>query len=384
MRNDCPRYPINFLEKSIKPDPIMKKIGTIPAHTHLRTYLVLGYGLFIVYASLSPFSGWQDQGLEVHAVLTMPLLMQYTSFDVIINLLVYLPLGLLSGLALQTRCGVAVAVLVATLCGATLSAMKEYAQMYLPARVSSNLDLLTNVGGTLLGALLAASIAPRAWFSLHLPLWRTRLFRNERGESFGLALVLLWVFAQINPSLPMLGSVFISEVARAPFVAAQPEPFRWMESLATLLNMLMLGTLLLILLRTGRHVINVLLPLLFVVAMTKFIMAVTLLKSWALLLWINGEAMLGICVSVMLLIAVNQLPRVQLMRLAILSALGYWILAYWVLSAGNPSVAMHLYQWNYGHLLNYNGLSQAVAWAFPLLTVGYLWHTNNLWHQNKK
>jgi hypothetical protein len=94
--------------------------------------------------------------------------------------------------------------------------------------------------------------------------------------------------------------------------------------------------------------------------------------------------MLGICVSVMLLIAVNQLPRVQLMRLAILSALGYWILAYWVLSAGNPSVAMHLYQWNYGHLLNYNGLSQAVAWAFPLLTVGYLWHTNNLWHQNKK
>jgi hypothetical protein len=34
---------------------------------------------------------------------------------------------------------------------------------------------------------------------------------------------------------------------------------------------------------------------------------------------------------------------------------------------------MRLYQWHFGHLLNYNGLSQTVMLAFPLLLLGYLW-----------
>jgi len=175
----------------------------------------------------------------------------------------------------------------------------------------------------------------------------------------------------------MLGNVFISEVARAPFVVVQPEPFNWMESMAVLLNMLMLGMLLLTLLRVRRHAASTLLLVLFAVAVAKFTAAAMLLKSWALLLWLNGEAMLSIFAGVLLLAATSRLPRKQLLRCAALVTLGYWVLAHWILDSGEPSAAMRLYQWNYAHLLNYNGLSQIIAFVFPVLMFGYLWRVRN-------
>lgn len=355
----------------------MKETIVVSSRARLRTYLAAGYALFIVYASLSPFSGWQEQGLAFSAVLALPLLQQYTWFDAAANLLGYLPFGLLLGLALRARFNVSRTLLLALLGGVLLSAMMEYMQMYLPVRISSNLDLLANSSGTLAGALLAVSIAPREWFALHLTYWRMRLFHGGGGVDFGLALVVLWMFAQINPSLPMLGNVFISEVARAPFVVVQPVPFNWMESMAVLLNMLMLGMLLLTLLRMRRQAASMLLLVLCTVAVAKFAAAAMLLKSWALLLWLNGEAMFGIFMGVLLVISVSRLSRTQLSKCAALVALGYWVLAYGILDSGEPSAAMRLYQWNYGHLLNYNGLSQTITFVFPFLMLGYLWRAES-------
>lgn len=351
----------------------MKEASATSSRVRLRTYLAAGYALFIVYASLSPFSGWQEQGLKFSAVLAFPLLQQYTWFDAAVNLLGYLPFGLLLGLALRARLNLRWSVLLATLGGIVLSAMMEYAQMYLPVRISSSLDLLANSSGALVGAVLAVNIAPREWFALHLAYWRMHFFHGGRGVDFGLALVALWMFAQINPSLPMLGNVFISEVARAPFVVVQTKPFNWVESTAVLLNLLMLGMLLLTLLRIRRQAVSTLLLVLCAVAVAKFTASAILLKSWALLLWLNGEAMLGIFSGALLLITVSGLSRTQLLKYAALVALGYWVLAHWVLDSGEPSAAMRMYQWNYGHLLNYNGLSQTIAYVFPFLMLGYLW-----------
>ncbi len=351
----------------------MSVIHVTSSRAHLRTYLAAAYALFIMYASLSPFSGWQGQGLEFSAVLEAKLLLQYTWFDVTANLLAYLPFGLLLGLVLRARCGALWSVLLATLGGLALSATMEYAQMYLPSRISSNLDLLTNSGGALLGALLAVGIAPRAWFALHLTRWRIRLFHGSGEADFGLTLVALWMFAQINPSLPMLGSVFISKAARAPFAVVQSEPFSWLASAAVALNLLMLGMLLLTLLRQRRHALNALLLVLCAVALAKFAAAAVLLKSWALLLWLNSEAMLGLFAGVLLLLAAMQLPRARLLWCAALVTLAYLVLAHGILDSGVPAVSMRLYQWNYGHLLRYNGLSQSIALAVPVMLLAYLW-----------
>jgi VanZ family protein len=343
----------------------------------LRTYLAAWYVLFIVYGSLSPFTGWQDQGLDFLAVLTAPLAQTYTWFDTVINLLAYFPFGLLLGLTLRAHMGTGWSLLLTTLGGIALSAAMEYTQMYLPSRVSSNLDLFTNSISTLAGALLAISIAPRAWFALHLTRWRMRFFHTHGSRDFGLALVALWMFAQINPSLPMLGNVFISEVARPLFEVVHNAPFSWLECMAVTLNLLMLGMLLLTLLRQRRHAVSALLLVLSLVALAKFAAAAVLLKSWALLLWLNSEAMLGIFTGALLLVAASWLPRTRLVWIAALTSLAYLVLAHWVLDIGSPSAAMRLYHWHYGHLLNYNGLSQTIALAFPFLLLGYLWHVRN-------
>lgn len=355
----------------------MKEIPLLSTRAGLRRYLVVGYALFIVYASLTPFSGWQEQGLEFFAVLSAPLTQTYTLFDVIINLLAYLPLGLLLGLTLRTRLAPGWNVLLAVLVSMLLSAAMEYAQMYLPVRTSSNLDVLSNTLGALVGALLALSIAPSAWFALHLTRWRMRSFHRGSAVDFGLALVALWMFAQVNPSLPMLGNVFISEVAHQPFAAAPYEPFKWLECSAVVLNLLLLGALLLTLLRQRRDAVIALVAVLAVVALVKFVAAALLLKSWALLLWLNSEAMLGLLVGFLLLyLGMGLSHRVTLMLAGAVAAALLFI-AFFVLDGNDPASARSIYHWHYGHLLNYNGLSQTIALSFPFLLLGYLWSIRN-------
>ncbi len=338
----------------------------------LRRYLVAGYAVFIIYASLSPFFGWQEQGLAFWEVLTAPLGLTYTAFDALSNLLAYLPFGLLLALTFRIHFGNGRSVLLATLVATSLSVTMEYLQLYLPSRTSSNADILTNSIGALGGAVLAVSIMQRAWF-IRVTEWRIGLFRRGAGVDYGLALVMLWMFAQINPSLPMLGNVFITEVAPRFFSALSPPQFDIWESMAVALNLLMVGALLLTLLRVRRHVVVGLALLLSVVALAKFFAAALLLKSWALMLWLNSEAMLGIVVGSLLIAAIAWLPPRFLIWAAALGALSYVVLANWVLDSGTPSAAMRLYQWRYGHLLNYNGLSQTVSLVFPLLLGGYLW-----------
>jgi len=350
----------------------MREIPVIQSSARLRRYLTIGYTLLIVYASLSPFTGWRNQGLEFSAVLTAPLWQTYSPFDAIVNLLAYIPLGLLLALAMHERVGAVWNVVLATLGGMMLSTTMEYVQMYLPVRTSSNFDLLTNSSGTLVGALLAVSIAPSAWFAL-LAHWRQSLIRPGKTVDFGLALIALWMFAQINPSLPMLGNIFISEAARHPFSAMPTEPFSWLESMAVALNLLTLGCLLLTLLHQRRHAVIGLMLVLCAVALVKFIAAALLLKSWALLLWVNGEAMLGIFTGLLLLAAATRLPNTLISWFAALAALSYLGVAHGMLNSGTPSSTMRLYHWQEGHLLTYNGLSQVILLLFPLLMLGYLW-----------
>src|SRR4030067_851839 len=125
----------------------------------LRTWLATGYALFIVYASRAPFSGWRAQGMDFIEMLGMPLRLTYTAFDAALNLLSYLPFGLLVGLALRARVGTVASVIISLFLGVLLSAGMEYLQMYLPARISSNMDMLSNSAGMLTGAVVTVGIS---------------------------------------------------------------------------------------------------------------------------------------------------------------------------------------------------------------------------------
>lgn len=356
----------------------MKESFITETRARLRTWLAIGYTLFIAYASLSPFSEWREQGLDFSDVLAAPLALTYTAFDTVINLLSYLPFGLLVGLTLRARFNTTISALLALCLGVLLSAGMEYLQMYLPGRISSNMDLLSNSLGTLAGTLLAMSITSRIWLFSCMTHWRGNLFYHGKEMDFGLALLALWIFGQINPSLPMLGNVFISEAAHQPFAMLPPTPFDIWESSAVALNLLMLGTLMLTLLRVPRNTVTVLLVILSVVALAKFITAALLLKSWALLLWINSEAMLGMLLGMLLLFAMLWLPRRAAIASGAAVTLGYFVIVNFVFDDNTPAAAMSIYHWHYGHLLNYNGLAQTIALVFPLLLLLHLWRTRKV------
>lgn len=355
----------------------MKHIDNITPRYRLHRYLTVGYALFIIYASLTPFTGWQEQGLYFIDVLAAPIIQTFTWFDFILNCLAYIPFGFLLAYMLRYHWPAVHVLTGATLAGIFLSLAMEYTQMYLPARVSSNSDLFSNTMGTFCGSLFALSIANYAWFA-RIKIWHYKWFKHGRISDFGLALLALWIFAQTNPSLPMLGSVFVSAVARWPFDIVPAARFSLMECAEVALNLLLLGILLLTLMRERRYTINTLLLVLSGVTLIKFIAAAVLLKSWALLLWLDSEALLGILGGLLLLIIAMRLSHNWLLGFGALAAIFYLTLVQNMLLGSSPSASMRLYHWHYIHLLNYNGLSQLVNFLFPVLLMGYLWRTGIL------
>jgi VanZ family protein len=177
-------------------------------HRSSASPLALLYAALIVYASLYPFSGWRVPGVPLLAFLAAPWPRWWTGFDLVSNLVGYLPLGaLLFGALVRTgtRTGPAWGLAVAS--GTLLSLGLEFTQNFLPQRVASNLDLALNALGTLIGVALAWLIH-RSGGVEHWQAARDRWFIGRSAG--GLALLLLWPIGLLFP-LPVplgMGQVF--------------------------------------------------------------------------------------------------------------------------------------------------------------------------------
>ena len=109
--------------------------------------------MVILYASLQPFAGWRMPPDEVLGFLTAPWPRYITASDIALNVVAYLPLGAMLYFALCPPLAPAVACALATLLAAALSLALESAQMFLPLRIASNVDLMSNSAGAAAGAL---------------------------------------------------------------------------------------------------------------------------------------------------------------------------------------------------------------------------------------
>lgn len=348
----------------------------LPPRYRLHRYLAVAYMLLIVYASLTPFAGWREQGLNFIDVLFAPLNQTFTWFDAILNCISYLPFGFFLAYMQRNHWSAAYVLILATFTGLAVSTAMEFAQLFLPVRVSSNIDLLSNTLGSFCGAVIAVTITRYTWF-MRIKTWHEQWLKADKATDFGLALLVLWMFAQVNPTLPMLGSVFVSAIARWRFDIVKADPFNWLECAEVTLNMLLLGILILTLMRDRRHTLSALLGVLVTITLIKFIAAATLLKSWALLLWLDSEAILGIISGFLLLLAVMKAPPAWLLKVSGLAAIFYLMAVLNLFHSSSPSTVMRLYHWHYAHLLNYTGLSQLINLVFPVLLLGYLWRTVN-------
>ena len=120
-------------------------------------WLLVLWGLFIVYATLLPFNFSAPSELVVQRLqrLWAAPLKGGSWADVYGNVLLFVPWGLLLAMALARRgAGFIVAIAVAMCTGAFLSGSVELAQLFAPRRACSFIDLVTNSFGATVGALI--------------------------------------------------------------------------------------------------------------------------------------------------------------------------------------------------------------------------------------
>ena len=156
----------------------------------------------ILYLSLYPFADWALRRPSPWAWLSMGLPRFYSWGDMIVNVGAYAGFGYLTVRQFQQRLGLWGAVLVASVGGCLLSFSMESIQSYLPRRVPSLLDLITNGLGALLGAALVVALT----YSPRLQRMRTRIGHlalghesEHRHRRFAAVLLILWVAGQIVP-----------------------------------------------------------------------------------------------------------------------------------------------------------------------------------------
>lgn len=353
---------------------------------------VLGlYTALIVYASWYPFSGWRSLGLSPLAYLADPLPQYLTVFDVVTNVLGYMPFGALAMLAVYPRWRGAAAVALAFGLGVELSGTMEAVQTYLPTRVASNLDLAANALGALLGAAL---IAPATGALLDRGLLRRmRLLWFRRDSAALVCLAALWPFATMFPSPRLFGLgdwpralwLHADSTMQDPLLAWFPAAWHvqtwpshllaalpddaWEALIATLM-LFAAGALASLPMRSRAPRVRLLLVL---VALTVFVkIGATFLQSVAGLVfdWATPGALAGLAGGTLVMLLALRLPRRW--RAALAAAALVIALLLVNLLPVNPYFDVTLADWRQGRYLHFNGLAHWLAWIWPYAALGWL------------
>lgn len=346
--------------------------------------LALIYSALIVFASLFPFDGWRAQGIDPLVFLLAPLPPPYwTGFDIATNVVGYAPLGFLLVLALLRSGWPQGAVLVATLAGGLLSLAMEFLQIYLPRRVPSNLDLLLNAGGALLGALTAALLerlgAIDRWSD-----FKGRWFVPD--ASGAIVLLALWPLALLFPAaVPFgLGQVLERLEATLTDVLADTPFLEWLPVRETALDPLspsgellcvMLGLLAPCLLgycvvrSVGRRALLAFM----VVALGTTLTALSSALSWGPVHaweWMGLPARVGLWAALAVAVMLLALPR-RACAAVLLVAL-VWHLALLNQAPTSAYFAQTLQIWEQGRFIRFYGLGQWLGWLWPYATLLYV------------
>ena len=158
--------------------------------------LLIGYTALLVYGSLFPFVGWGTPDVSPWQEFLSP--GRVSRADLVLNVLIYLPLGWLAA-RVFAGAGHVRAVLLATLAGSLLSFGVEYLQALLPMRVPSFHDWGWNTLGTFGGAVVHRQLAALGpWIRRTA----TRLVGDGPVPRLGVAVVGVWAAGQLFPFVP--------------------------------------------------------------------------------------------------------------------------------------------------------------------------------------
>lgn len=354
-------------------DPRANREG-FSAHTvRLAWILGLAYLLIVVYASVQPFHGWRMPPPEIARFLGAPWPRYITSEDIFVNLAAYAPLGFLLSIGCGARYGAGRGVLAATLYAAGLSLAMETVQVFLPTRIASNVDLLTNTVGALIGAMAAPLFAPTHILGGKLHAIRHRLFHEGMAADVGLVIVCLWPMTQFHPTAQLFGTGAVRAGFDLPaYSTYTPALALWGEAAVTFFNLLGVGLMVSALMRGAEHRILLIGLVTGAALVLKAISTAALHKAGAPLSWLTPGVTIGLLGGWALLYGATRLPRTGQFALAALCiALATVAIN---LAPDNPyhSVSARLIAAGQSHFLNFSGIVRALSELWPLLALSFL------------
>jgi VanZ family protein len=366
-------------------DPEAPEAPGTPRSSPVARAALLVYLLLIVYASWYPFSGWRSTGLSPFTFLNLTPQRYFTRFDVMVNVVGYAPLGMLLVLAMYPVVRGAWAVLLAALGGILISGAMETVQNYLPSRVPSNLDLLTNSVGALAGALFGALWARSLLDQGRLYRLRRRWFAPHASQ--GLVLLALWPLAQIYPQgylfglgqvLPII-SDWLSEwldtnidlvALLRPGLTMSAEQYWLSETIITACGMSGAALTLLCLTRRGAPRFTLVLLMAGIALLVKTLASSLLFTPENAFIWLTPGAEGGFLIGLIMLSGLAFAPQVAQRRLAVFTL----VLSLVVVNTipANPYFVSTLQSWVQGKFLNFNGAAQFLSLLWPFFALWFL------------
>ena len=356
-----------------------------PQALRIMRFAWLVYALLLIYGSLYPFTDWYWPSEHLEEFLFKSLPRYYTRFDLLVNLLAYAPFGFFTLLALYPRLRSNLALIITLLLSGILSIALESIQGFLAWRIASNLDVLMNTLGALLGALLAL---PACTLLLRYPQirqWRKSWFSHE--ASLGCVLLGLWLAAQIYPQVFMFvvgQSSSLNQFMAIPFLSQlmiHQLFYPFMLMVLTLLHLLAISTLLLLMVYPQFLRWLFLICLLFSVAVFRTVALFIQFDAQQMFSWITIAIVLALFFSLILFYHLQNYPPKSLKIIATLSLILSYALAN--ILPENPYYSLSLDTPVLSSITNLRGLADAINFIWPVLALLFLIYIH-FYHRKKK
>jgi hypothetical protein len=263
------------------------------------------------------------------------------------------------------------AIAFAVCAGVTLSMALEALQAYLPDRIPSNLDVLSNGAGALIGAVLGNAVATRLLDDAAITQLRDRIVVPGPRADLGLVLIGLWLFTQLNPETLLFGSGDLRGVlGLMPSVLHPAQTFIRIEAAVAMTNLVVAALLAgMILAPTGARRVAVLALIAAALAVRTAAFAI-LFEPADAFEWVTPGALTGLAVGTVFALLVPALPRGAAATLAGLLLMAATALVN--IAPENPYLAHTLAAWPQGHFLNFNGLTRLVSLVWPFAALVYV------------
>ena len=286
-------------------------------------------------------------------------------FDLWLNALAYIPLGLLMCLYFRRANATKLAIVRSIAFGTGFSLAMELCQLFIPFRVANVADVVANGAGTALGALVFVDPVHAAVTN---PVGEARertVIAGGWGDA-GLMLVTLWLIAQLNPALPFFEAGNIGGESAPGFVPGL------VTSAAVALTVCGFGLFISALLSQPRGALRATLLLLTVALWLKFVMSSLMLKPHLSDDWLGEARMAGLVAGLAVFFPMRLLGRTARIYAAILFLLAGALFAKIFGAYSTLGEFLRLFSWPYGQLATFATLTRTLHETWPVLAIAFL------------